>query len=122
MYKNYKLSNFFLLVILLVVAVSSFIAYAWRTNAPANIFEHDGETYSSWFKEKGVDVSAPFYDNAASAPLGGDRMEKEHASPADKDGVDFPSKGEIDSVGSPKTPAHSGMEMENKVDSTTQKK
>jgi len=52
MYKEYKLKHFFLCVLLLVIGIGSFIAYAWRRNAPGNIYD-----------ENGVDISTPFYAN-----------------------------------------------------------
>jgi hypothetical protein len=52
MYKEYKLKHFFLCVLLLVIGIGSFIAYAWRRNAPGNLYD-----------ENGVDVSTPFYAN-----------------------------------------------------------
>jgi hypothetical protein len=49
MYKEYKLKHFFMCVLVLVIGIVAFIAYASRKNAPSNITDN------------GVDVSPPFY-------------------------------------------------------------
>ncbi len=49
MYKEYKLKHFFMCVLVLVIGIVSFIAYASRKNAPSHI------------SEEGVDIYSPFY-------------------------------------------------------------
>ena len=49
MYKEYKLKHFFMCVLVLVIGIVAFIAYASRKNAPSNLVDD------------GLDVSTPFY-------------------------------------------------------------
>lgn len=70
MYKEYKLSHFFLFVCLFVLCIVGWIAYAHRTNAPANLTiieegKDKDEVKSSFFntdeRSDTRDVSSPFY-------------------------------------------------------------
>jgi hypothetical protein len=53
MYKNWSLGKFFLCAFFLFAALAAFVLYGWRTNAPGNIWD-----------EQGQDVSAPYYDKS----------------------------------------------------------
>jgi hypothetical protein len=102
MYKKYNLGTFFLLIILFLAGVIGLIAYGWRRNAPMQVFENNGKRYHAAFKQKGVDVYSPYYENEASAKL----EPRRSLNILDKDGVDFPEKGLIDSIGNPGTSSH----------------
>jgi hypothetical protein len=88
LYKEFKLSRFFLLVFFLFVAILTFVLYGWRKNAPGNVYD-----------EKGLDISSPYYDKEKTtthseypvhedphaAPKGGEPDDESHDHEAGED-------------------------------------
>src|SRR5689334_16767854 len=87
MYRKYKLGHFFLLVLILLVCIVSFMVYGWRKNYNANQWD-----------ENNVDIAAPYYKTPASNAEG-----EEHEATSTEE-----------SVKKMKEPASEGKGIENK--------
>jgi hypothetical protein len=93
---QFTLRRFFVLVFLFVICpLVGWIAYAHRTNAPANIFEagtdKPGEysSNSTTIPDSKLDMSTPFYQNDAA-----EKLEKETGRPEASNAEDKYFKGE----------------------------